>query len=56
MPFKALKRKGSSLAICEDVFRFYDSINYFQNIEWVSGDVNDIPSLEIAMKNCDKGA
>ena len=54
MPFKALKRKGSSLAICEDVFRFYDSINYFQNIEWVNGDVNDIPSLEKAMKNCDK--
>ena len=54
IPFKALKRKNSSLDICKDIFIFYKSEHLFKSIIWETGDVNDIPSLENAMKDCDK--
>ena len=50
--FKALKRKNSSLNVCKDVFKYYDAESHFNQIKWIDGDVNDIPSLEEGMKNC----
>ena len=52
--FKALKRRGSSLDVCKDVFTYYNAESQFNKIKWVNGDVNDIPSLEEGMKNCTK--
>ena len=52
-PFKALKRLSSSLNICRNVFSEYNQAELFTRINWVDGDVNDIPSLEIAIQNCD---
>lgn len=54
IPFKALKRESSSLDICKDVFTHYKADHLFHSIIWETGDVNDIPSLELAMKDCDK--
>jgi len=54
LPFKALKREASSLQICENVFSYYTARDLFENINWVTGDVNDIPSLENAMEGCAK--
>ena len=54
MPFKALKRETSSPQICENVFSYYAAKNLFEKINWVTGDVNDIPSLENAMEDCSK--
>lgn len=51
--FKALKRPYSSLDICRKIFTYYNSINEFEKINWVEGDINDIPSLEYGMKDCD---
>ena len=52
--FKALKRESSSLDVCKDVFMYYNAELQFNQIRWVDGDVNDIPSLEEEMKNCTK--
>ena len=54
MSFKALKRETSSLQICENVFSHYAAKDLFAKINWVTGDVNDIPSLEEAMEGCAK--
>ncbi|MAO72235.1 MAG: hypothetical protein CMD02_07015 [Flavobacteriales bacterium] len=54
IPFKALKRNNSSLDVCKDIFIYYESEHLFKSIIWETGDVNDIPSLENAMKDCDK--
>ena len=51
--FKALKRASSSLSICENIFKHYNAEDLFEKINWVVGDINDIPSLESGMQNCD---
>ena len=52
--FRALKRENSSLDVCKDVFTYYNAESQFNQIKWVDGDVNDIPSLEEGMKDCTK--
>ena len=52
-PFKALKRSSSTLNICRNVFLRYNQAELFTRINWVDGDINDIPSLEIAIQNCE---
>ena len=52
--FKALKRETSSLQICENVFFHYAAKDLFTKINWETGDVNDIPSLEKAMEDCSR--
>lgn len=47
---RALKRKGSSTATTEKIFRFYEGEHLLKNIEWVEGDLLDLGSLEDAMK------
>ena len=54
MSFKALKRETSSLQICETVFSHYAAKDLFAKINWETGDVNDIPSLENAMEDCSR--
>ena len=51
--FKALKRDSSSFSICENIFKHYNAEDLFEKINWVVGDINDIPSLESGMQNCD---
>ena len=51
---KALKRTNSSLEICKNVFSFYNADALFDKINWVEGDVNDIPSLTQGMQGCEK--
>ncbi len=53
-PVRALKRKGSSLKTAQDIFEFYSADKtLFSKVEWVDGDVLDIPSLQEAMQGCD---
>lgn len=49
---RALKRKGSSTALTEKIFSFYnsESKSLLDKIEWVEGDVLDLGSLEDAME------
>jgi dihydroflavonol-4-reductase len=51
--FKALKRASSSLDVCKSIFTYYKAEDLFSKINWVEGDLNDIPSLEEGMKDCD---
>ena len=50
--FKALKRHNSSLDLCKRIFDYYNAESLFVQINWVDGDINDIPSLEEGMKEC----
>ena len=50
---KALKRASSSLDLCRRVFTYYNADDLFAKINWIDGDVNNIPSLEDGMKHCD---
>jgi nucleoside-diphosphate-sugar epimerase len=49
---RAMKRKGASVAETEKIFRFYsaDADTLLQRVEWVDGDILDLPSLEEAMQ------
>jgi len=49
---RALHRSEKSLATVRDIFRHYadDPETLMQRIEWVQGDILDIPSLQDAMK------
>jgi nucleoside-diphosphate-sugar epimerase len=51
--FKALKRESSTLDVCKSIFTYYNVDDLFAKINWIDGDVNDIPSLEEGMKDCD---
>jgi nucleoside-diphosphate-sugar epimerase len=50
---KALKRASSSLDLCKSIFTYYNADALFAKINWIDGDVNDIPSLKEGMKHCD---
>lgn len=49
---RALKRSSSSLSIPEKVFAYYQKSDLLDRIEWVEGDVLEVPSLEEAMRGC----
>lgn len=49
---RALKRHNSSLYIPEKIFAHYQKTDLLKRIEWVEGDVLEVPSLEEAMKGC----
>lgn len=51
--FKALKRTASSFQICQNVFHHYGEQELFKKIVWVEGDINNIPSLEDGMQDCE---
>ena len=46
-PYSVLKNKLKS----ENVLLFYNQTRFFDKINWVKGDITDIPSLEIAFEN-----
>ncbi|MDR3272641.1 MAG: NAD-dependent epimerase/dehydratase family protein [Flavobacteriaceae bacterium] len=51
--FKALARKNASKQKVLDLFKLYEperAEEFFQRIEWVEGDLQDIPSLESALE------
>ncbi len=49
---KALKRENSSLQLTKKIFSYYtdDYKQLFSQIDWVTGDINDIISLDEAMQ------
>ncbi|MBT8185869.1 MAG: NAD-dependent epimerase/dehydratase family protein [Eudoraea sp.] len=49
---RAIHRADSNLEKVEEIFSFYDNRpkQYFNKIDWVEADLNDIPALEIAFK------
>ncbi len=51
-PIKALKRSGSSTAITEKIFNYYNKNNLLENINWVEGDLLDSYSLYSLLKDC----
>lgn len=48
---KALFRSEKQIEKVKNVFAFYDQMALFDKINWVKGDITDIPSLEIAFEN-----
>lgn len=53
---RALKRPKSNIDQVKKVFSYYTekADELFSKIIWVEGDVLDIPSLELAMENCEQ--
>lgn len=50
---RAIRRDGSDLSHIHEIFRYYSpEKDYFNQIEWVEGDVLDIPSILDAMDGC----
>lgn len=48
---KALFRSEKQIEKVKNVFAFYNQTPLFDKIQWVKGDITDIPSLEIAFEN-----
>ncbi|MFN7044230.1 MAG: NAD-dependent epimerase/dehydratase family protein [Flavobacterium sp.] len=48
---KALFRSEKQIKKVKNVFAFYNQTALFDKIQWVKGDITDIPSLEIAFEN-----
>jgi len=53
---RALRRPGTDLTIVERIFRHYapETASLLARIEWVEGDVLDMPALEAAMEGIDQ--
>lgn len=47
---RALKRVSSDISAVQKVFAFYESLELFDKIDWVEGDIMDVVSLEEAME------
>ncbi|MCW1146675.1 NAD-dependent epimerase/dehydratase family protein [Flavobacterium lacisediminis] len=48
---KALFRSEKQIEKVKNVFAFHNQTSLFDKINWVKGDITDIPSLEIAFEN-----
>ena len=48
---KALYRNEKNIEAVKNVFKYKNSIQLFDKIHWIKGDINDIPSLNIAFEN-----
>ena len=48
---RAIYRRESTLRKTEALFALHQKSHLFNKIEWIMGDINDIPSLEIAFPN-----
>ena len=49
---KALYRDEVAIQKTKALFEQFQKANLFSDIQWVKGDLNDIPALEIAFANC----
>lgn len=47
----AIYRNQNAIQKTKDLFIMHNKGHFFENITWVSADINDIPSLEIAFQN-----
>ncbi len=56
LPVRAIHRPNSNLNRVKKVFGYYnqDAEAFFQKIEWVVADINDIPALEDAFEDIDQ--
>ncbi|MGG7036578.1 MAG: NAD-dependent epimerase/dehydratase family protein [Flavobacterium sp.] len=50
---RSIYRTPDSIEKTKSLFRLYQKENFFSKIEWIQGDVTDIPSLENAFENID---
>jgi nucleoside-diphosphate-sugar epimerase len=50
---KALRRDSSGLDSCKKVFSYYNLEQFYENINWCTGDINDVTLLEEQMAECD---
>lgn len=50
---RALYRGEGSIAKTKNLFTYYNRLPLFERIEWVQGDVTDVPSIEIAFAGID---
>ncbi|RZJ73764.1 MAG: NAD-dependent epimerase/dehydratase family protein [Flavobacterium sp.] len=50
IPLRALYRREENIAKTKNLFTYYDRAHLFENIEWIQGDIVDVPSLEDAFK------
>ncbi|GGB69283.1 NAD-dependent epimerase [Flavobacterium suaedae] len=50
IPIRALYRTASRINKTKNLFSYYEKASLFEKIEWVKGDINNIPSLEKAFK------
>ncbi len=48
---RAIYRNPESLEKTKSLFRLYQKEPLFDKIEWIQGDITDIPSLETAFQN-----
>ena len=48
---KALYRNKYKIEAVKNVFHFKNQLDLFDKINWIQGDITDIPSLEIAFEN-----
>lgn len=48
---KALYRNKNKIEAVKNVFHFKNQFDLFDKINWIKGDITDIPSLEIAFEN-----
>lgn len=47
----AIYRSPNAIQKTKDLFKMYGKDDLFANINWITADINEIPSLEIAFKN-----
>jgi dihydroflavonol-4-reductase len=52
VPVRAIYRSEAKLKATKERFSQVNKLQEFSKIEWIKADVLDIPSLEIAFKNC----
>lgn len=50
---RALFRNDKNIIKVEQLFRYYKKENLFSKIEWIQGDITNIPSLETAFRQID---
>lgn len=50
---RAIYRKENQIQKTKSLFELYKKGDLFQQIEWLQGDILDVPSLEIAFQNVD---
>jgi dihydroflavonol-4-reductase len=50
---RAIYRETKSIEKTKALFQMYHKEHLFSKIDWVQGDITDVPSLEIAFKNVD---
>lgn len=48
---RAMYRKQKNVEKTRRLFKLYNKLHLFEQVEWIAANVNDVPSLELAFKN-----